>query len=190
MTQFSIRIALSVLIGMAVLYTDSLASDISKTLQSFGGGPVKVRLYTDYFCGPCRAVEPELEPIISKLVANNKINLTFIDTPIHKQSALYARYFLYATAGMQKFEDILRVRSVLFEAAKENVTDGRALEAYLKQRWVLLGPFDEGPIFALRNAHLKSDNISSTPSCVVERQDKKEFYKGAGDIVNALKRLE
>ena len=38
---------------------------------SFGEGPVRVRLYTDYFCGPCRAMEPELEPLLVELVKKN-----------------------------------------------------------------------------------------------------------------------
>jgi protein-disulfide isomerase len=55
-------------------------------MTSFGAGKIKVTLYSDYFCGPCRAAEPRIEPIIKTLVQNNKINITFIDVPFHKYS--------------------------------------------------------------------------------------------------------
>ena len=37
-------------------------------LPSFGQGKVQVRLYTDYFCGPCSHMEPKIEPLLKDLV--------------------------------------------------------------------------------------------------------------------------
>ena len=52
---------------------------------SFGKGSVDVRIYTDYFCGPCRAEEAEVMALITELVEKNLIRVTFIDTPIHRR---------------------------------------------------------------------------------------------------------
>ena len=50
-------------------------------LPSFGNGAIKVVLYADYFCPPCRGIEPQLEPLITDLMKTGKINLIFVDTP-------------------------------------------------------------------------------------------------------------
>jgi len=36
-------------------------------LPAFGGGAVEVRVYTDYFCGPCGAEEQEVIAVITEL---------------------------------------------------------------------------------------------------------------------------
>ena len=68
-------------------------------LPPFGSGTIKVRLYTDYFCPPCRDMEPDLEPLLLDLVKDGTIHLTFIDVPTSQHTTLYARYFLYALGG-------------------------------------------------------------------------------------------
>jgi protein-disulfide isomerase len=190
MAKFVIRIVLSVWIVFGILCVQGFAGGTAEILTSFGTGPVKVRLYTEYFCNPCMNMEPQLEPIIRKLVGTNKINLTFIDVPLFEYSRFYGQSFLYATKGMNELEHTLRVRALLFDAARKNIPDPAALERYLQQKAVNLQVVDTGPIFAARDVYLRSDNIRSTPSCVIERGDKKELYKGDKDIMNALKRLE
>jgi hypothetical protein len=74
--------------------TPSYSGDF--VIPTFGEGKANVRLYTDYFCPPCRAMEPDAEPLLAELVKKNKIALTFIDTPLYQYSSLYARYYLYA----------------------------------------------------------------------------------------------
>ena len=52
-----------------------------EVLPTFGQGEIQVILYTDYFCPPCRSMEPDVEPILKDLMKTGKINLTFVDTP-------------------------------------------------------------------------------------------------------------
>lgn len=120
----------------AVLFEGSTtalyAEDI--LLSSFGVGQIKVRLYTDYFCNPCRALEPKLEPLIATLVKKSIINIMFIDTPLHPETPLYTKYFLYILNEKHEFDYALRARVALFEAAKNHVKEKEKLEAFLKKR--------------------------------------------------------
>lgn len=156
---------------------------------SFGEGTVKVRLYTDYFCGPCRAMEPELEPLLIKLVKKNAVTLTFIDAPIYQYSSLYARYYLYAMNARKDFEQALAARSALFEAAGEKLSETSKIEAHLRQKNVQFKTFDVGPLLSVLSGFLKEDKINATPTCVIENGPKKETYKGSGQIIPALKQL-
>ena len=157
-------------------------------LSSFGKGPVQVRLYTDYFCGPCRALEPKLEPTIRSLVKKGVISITFIDTPVHPQTALYARLFLYALNQNRSFDEALRARSVLFSASRQKIKDKDQLEAFVTGMGIKIKPFDTRPVFAVFSGFLKEDAINATPTCVIYRDDKKEKVTGS-EILNALERL-
>lgn len=164
------------------------AADAS--LPSFGGGKVKVRLYADYFCPPCRDMETDLEPVIRELVDDGVIDLTFTDTPFYEYSSLYVRYFLYAINEKKNLERALYVRRSLIEAAKGMVCSAEKLEAFLKEKKIALKPFDPKPVFETMSGYLKKDLIDATPSCVIEKDGKKNKYVGAGDIIGALSRLK
>jgi len=158
-------------------------------LPSFGEGKVKVRLYSDYFCPPCRDMEPGIEPVITDLVRDNTITLTFVDTPFHRYSSLYARCFLYAINEKKDLEHALSVRRALIEAAKNGLDTPDKLETFLKKEGVALKPFDPGPTFKVFSRHLKEDAIDATPSCVIEADGKTKKYGGPGNIIDALKGL-
>jgi thiol-disulfide isomerase/thioredoxin len=158
-------------------------------ITSFGTGKVKVRLYTDYFCVPCRAVEPRIEALLKNLVKKNLINITFVDTPFHKSSSMYARYFLFTLNENRNFEHALSVREALFEAAKENLSEMDKLEDYLKKKGIKFVSFDVKPVFLNLERSLREDNIDATPSCVIERNGKKDVFKGGDNIVKALEGL-
>ncbi len=175
-------------------------------ITSFGGGNVKVRFYTDYFCGPCRAAEPKIEPVLMNLVNKNIINLTFIDTPFHRYSSLYAKYFLFILNEKRDFSYTLSVRTMLFDAAQtlseapkeiragvekteKPPTESEKLEGYLKKKGIRFKPFDERPVFTLFERYLREDKINSTPACVIERNGKKEMFKGGDDILKGLQGL-
>lgn len=159
-------------------------------ITSFGNGKITVRLYADYFCGPCSFLEPQLEVVIKKLVKNDVVNVTFIDVPFHKYSSMYVKHFLYALNEKRNLEHTLKVRTVLFNAAKERITDTSGLESYLKKNGIAIKPFDEKYIYDVFERYInREDKINATPSCVIIRGDKKETYKGAKDIINALEGL-
>ncbi|MEW6161879.1 MAG: thioredoxin domain-containing protein [Nitrospirota bacterium] len=158
-------------------------------LPSFGTGKIKVRLYTDYFCGPCRSLEPRLEEIITDLVKKNIINITFVDTPIHPQTNLYARYFLYVLNENKKLNHALEARAALFEAAKNKITKKEKLEEFLKKRNIGFRPFEVASTFSLLNSYFKEDKINATPMCVISNGEKKNFT-GADEIIQALEHLK
>jgi thiol:disulfide interchange protein DsbA len=157
-------------------------------LPSFGTGKTQVRLYTDYFCGPCSALEPRLEKVITDLVKKGVITITFIDTPIHKHSSLYAMYFLYVLNEKKEFTHALRAREILFEAAKNKITEKKKLEEILKKRGIRFKPFDVKPSFNIYNNYFQEDKIDATPTCVISNGEKKSFT-GVEDIIKALERL-
>jgi uncharacterized membrane protein len=157
-------------------------------LPSFGNGHVKVRLYTDYFCKPCSALEPKLEPLINDLVKKGIVNITFIDTPVHKETTLYAKYFLYILQEKKELNFALRARAILFEAAKQNITYSKKLEAFIQQKGLRLKLFDVKSALGVLSSYLNEDSIKSTPACIIENKGKKERFTG-DDIVKAIEDL-
>ena len=158
---------------------------------TFGKGQTDVRIYTDYFCGPCRAEEAEVMALITELVEKNLIRVTFIDTPIHKETVLYAGYFLSALNAKDK-GDIRRavtLRAALFEAAAEKITEREALEIFLKKKGITLRPFDTAPVFKIYGNYLNEDRINATPSCVIVGPQGKQTLVGRDDTVKALQGL-
>lgn len=153
---------------------------------SFGNGPMKVRLYADYFCGPCRSLEPQLDNVISDLVKRNVINIAFVDTPFHTYSPLYVRYFLYILHERKDLKHAMFARKVLFEAARLMITDKEGLEEFLHKKGIKIKPFDVKPTFNILQGYLKEDKINSTPTCVIYSGEKKEIFNGATDIIKAL----
>ncbi|HEX7627777.1 MAG TPA: hypothetical protein VF354_02510, partial [Candidatus Methanoperedens sp.] len=67
-----------ILTGWIVVGSGS-AQELNMPFPSYGTGPVEVRLYTDYFCPPCRAMEPDVEPLLRDLLKKNAIHLTLVD---------------------------------------------------------------------------------------------------------------
>jgi thiol:disulfide interchange protein DsbA len=158
-------------------------------IPTFGQGRVNVRLYTDYFCPPCRAMEPDVEPLLADLIEKNRINVTFIDTPFYQYSSLYAKYYLYAMNDKSEFEHALATRAALVEGAKQNINERGRIEMLLADKGTRIKPFDARPVFDVFGRFLKEDGITSTPTCVIEKNAKKEKVSGKADIINALKGL-
>jgi len=163
---------------------------------TLGTGKIKVRLYTDYYCAPCRAFEPKAEPVIADLVRRNIITITFIDAPFHTHSSLYTRYFLYIFREKKDPAYVFRARNVLFEASKESpkegiqsITEPDKLEAFLTRHNIRFSLYDVKPVFATLKSYLEEDRIMETPSCVIINGNKREFYRGGADILKALTAL-
>ena len=158
-------------------------------LLSFGKGQIQVKLYADYFCGPCRKLEPKIEYLISDLVKRGSITITFIDAPFHKYSSLYTKYFLYILNEKKDISRALKARTVLFEGAKDNIFEGEKLETFLQKQGIKFKPFDVKPVFTVLQNYLREDSITSTPTCVIVDNNKKEVFAGTDNIVKALENI-
>jgi thiol:disulfide interchange protein DsbA len=170
------------------------AEEQNPPFPSYGSGPVEVRLYTDYFCPPCRAMEPAVEPLLKDLLKKNAIRLTLVDVPFSQHTLLYARNFLYAIKENNDLEHAFRVRNVLLEAStQKDVTTQERIEALFKEKGIpfsiFFATFDAKPAFDRYNALLKEDNINATPTCVVIKNGQKKAFVGGPNIINALKAL-
>lgn len=188
-------ITISVLLGFLffLLFFEGFARPVladNLLMPTFGNGKTKVRIYTDYFCGPCERLEPKLESILVRLVRKNIANVTFIDTPIHAPTPTYARYFLFILNEKNDFDYALRMRAILFEAARSNITQREKLEEYLVKNQVKFKQLDTAPAFTALNQYLKEDGIDSTPTVVIYEGENKGVYRGAADILKGLELLK
>jgi hypothetical protein len=174
----------------ALLVLAAPAHAAKTEVPSFGKGRIEVRLYTDYFCGPCSRMEPRVEALLSDLVKRDAVTLTFVDTPIHRFTPIYAKYFLYILNNDRAFAHVLQYRALLFEAAKGKIESGEKLEEFLKEKDVPFTRTNPGPILAGFSSLITEDGIRSTPSCVIIKDGQKGVYVGDTDIVKALEQLQ
>jgi thiol:disulfide interchange protein DsbA len=156
----------------------------------YGTGPIQVRIYTDYFCPPCRAMEPSVEPMLQEQLQRNAITLTFIDVPFHRLTPLYAKHFLYALKVKNDPAHAFLVRNVLIAATadRQMTTEARIAELF-KSKGIPHTVFEARSVFDRYNALIREDQISATPTCVIVKGGKKEKFTGGPDIIAALKRL-
>lgn len=186
-----LKVLFTTLIAGLFLQSSASGREQEAPFPMFGSGAVEVRLYTDYFCPPCRALEPDVEPVLKNLMKKNSIRLTLVDVPFNSNSPLYARYFLFTLSKNHDVEYAIHVRNILFDAAarKDSVTSEQ-LEILLKSKGVAYEPRDTKPVFNRYNALIKEDKIDATPTCVIIRAGKKEKFVGGPDIIKALKGLK
>lgn len=179
-----------ILAGLIVA-VDGSAKERNSPFPSYGSGSVEVRIYSDYFCPPCRAMEPVVDPILKDLLKKNVIRLTLVDAPFHPHTALYARYFLYALKKNNDVDHAFRVRNILVEAStNKSITTQERIEAIFKEKGIPYAVFDVKPVFYRYNALLTEDNINTTPTCVIIKSGQKKTFVGGPDVVNALKSLQ
>ncbi|MEK7373778.1 MAG: thioredoxin domain-containing protein [Thermodesulfobacteriota bacterium] len=158
-------------------------------VPAFGSGPVQVRIYTDYFCGPCRAEETEVMALLTELVEKKLIRVTFIDTPIHQETVLYAGYFLAMVNAKREFSQAVAARAALFEAAGKKIREKEAMEAFLKKKELPFLLFDTASVFKIFSNYIKEDRINSTPTCVIVGLKGKQVLNGSNAIPQALRSL-
>jgi thiol:disulfide interchange protein DsbA len=179
-----------ILAGLIVA-VDGSAAELNSPFPSYGSGPVEVRIYSDYFCSPCRAMEPAVNPILKELLKKKSIRLILVDTPFHPHTSLYARYFLYALKANSDVDHAFRVRDILFEASTNNSnTTQERIEALFKEKWIPHAVLNEKSAFDGYKALLKEDKINATPTCVIIKNGQKKAFVGGPDIINALKSLQ
>ena len=171
-----------ILTGLIVAGIGS-AAEQDPPFPSYGSGPVEVRLYTDYFCPPCRAMEPAVEPLLKDLLKKNAILLTLVDVHFSQHTFLYAKNFLFALKENNDLEHAFRVRNILLEAStKKDVTTQERIEALFKEKGipfsVFFPVFDAKPAYDRYNALIKEDKINATPTCVVIQNGQKKAFVG------------
>lgn len=189
---------ITVILAMFILFpqaaqpsgTTAGMAPMNMFLLSFGRGPVHAKLYSDYFCGACKALEPNLEYRITDLVRRDIITITFVDVPMHRHSAMYARYFLYILNDKKEIGRALKARSALFEAAQQNITDKDRLEEFLAKKGFKMKPFDVSSVFTVLQGYLREDKINATPTCVTSSDDKKELHRGVASITKMFEGLK
>jgi len=161
----------------------------AQALPSFGRGDIKVRLYTDYFCGPCRAVEPEAETLLYELVRKDRINLTFIDMPIHRPTPVYTAYYLSLSQRERGLDRILRIRETLFQAAEKRIEENSTLHDYLHRAGFDVQGVDEKTGAADIAKYLLEDQVDGTPTLIVVQGNKKVKYLGRAEVIKGLQSL-
>ena len=164
--------------------TPSFAAEPLKPV--FGNGRIHVRLYSDYFCGPCSKLDPEIAGPIATLVKKNSIRVTFVDTPVHQHTSLYVRYFLYALNEKKDIDYANKVRHALFLAAAMNITEREKLEEHLKKSGITYKIYDPAPTFNFLTGYLTEDKIRSTPTAVILDSGRKTVVRGSADIARAI----
>jgi thiol-disulfide isomerase/thioredoxin len=163
------------------------------SIPSYGNGHHEVLIFSDYFCPPCQALEPKLEPVLDELYKKGSVRITFVDTPMHKETPLFAKFYLYAAKATPDYRAAMRARQVLFAlAGKENVfwMDERIEEAFRKEK-IAFTPFDFRPVQPALNGLIKQHRVDATPTCVILSPGAKaQKYTGAGDILKGLTSLQ
>lgn len=182
-----------IIVMAAFILAYCLANEIGAEenyFPTFGNGSIQVRLYTDYFCPPCRDMEPVIEPLLIDLMKEGSIQLTFIDVPTSRYTVLYANYFLFALGAKKDIDSAIKTRRILFAAAEKKIHEGGQLVGFLKERGVQFKAVDPYPVFNFWNNYMQEDQVQSTPVCVIIYGDKKETYRGNIDVPRAIEKLK
>jgi thiol-disulfide isomerase/thioredoxin len=179
---------------LVFVYSVAPAAGAEKeAVPSYGQGPHEVLIFSDYFCPPCQALEPNLEPVLDALYKQGSVKITFVDTPMHRETPLFAKFYLYAAKAAPDYRAAVRARQVLFAlAGKENVIwmDERIEDAFRKEK-IAFTPFDFRTAQPELNRLIREHRVDSTPTCVILSPGKKaKKYTGAGDILKGLTSLQ
>jgi thiol-disulfide isomerase/thioredoxin len=188
--EYAAKLILGVVLFLFIFGIAGTVSAQEMSLFSFGKGKTQVRLYADYFCGPCSNLEPKIEYLVSDLVKRNIITITFIDAPFHKYSSLYAKYFLYILSDKKEIGHALKARAALFEAAKIPIQEEEKLEVFLQKKGFNFKIFDTTPVFAILQNFIREDKLNATPTCVIFDGKKREAFHNGEDILKALEKLK
>jgi len=157
-------------------------------VPTIGSGPYELYIFTDYFCGPCQTLEPELDSTLRDLIARKSVKITFIDIPVHRQTTLYNRYFLYAANAAGSSRDLLFARQELFALARRDAAaNEKKIVSLFKKRNISFKVYDLKTVYPEFNRIIKQFNVRSTPTCVVKYSPTDvRTYSGISQIRNGL----
>ena len=158
----------------------------------YGNGPIEIRLYTDYFCPPCRGMKPNVDPLLRDLVQRNKIKLALIDVPMSRQSADYAKEYLNCLHYYSRDLETAITLKTHFNYAAEN---GFRIESYLHSAGIEHDqPFKDllSTVLSYYNEKIREDQVRATPTCVIcnyPARGSKRSYVGGKQILEALNEI-
>ena len=154
--------------------------------------PARFSSSRDYFCPPCQALEPKLEPVLDALYKQGHVRIRFVDTPMHKETPLFAKFYLFAAKAAPDYRSAMRARQVLFAlAGKEDVLwmDERIEGAFRKEK-IAFTPFDFRTAQPELNRLIREHRVDSTPTCVIKYSDSDtKKYVGEMEILKGLAAL-
>ncbi len=188
----ALAMAISSVLALVVLSIAYGASRNQPVYPIYGNGPIEVRLYTDYFCPPCRGMKPNVDSLLRDLVQKNKIKLALIDVPMSRQSADYAKEYLNCLHYYSHdLETAISLKSH-FNYAAEN---GYRIEWYLNSAGIehAKGSKDLlSTVLSYYKEKIREDRIRATPTCVVRNypaSGSKRSYVGGKQILEALNEI-
>jgi len=189
---FSLLGYLTVFFTFSGFVTPAYGQDSTNSIPSLGKGKYEIVMFADYFCPPCRRIDTKAEPLFKELLATGKVKITFVDVPFHKETPIYAKYYLYAANAKSDANNILHARKILFDAAQDkHIQTEDALVIYLNEQKILWKTMDEKSIFSIMSSMIKENKIDSTPTCVIKysRTNIKK-YVGDDKIWDGLKQIK
>lgn len=189
---FSLLGYLFVLLFFSGSVTPAYGDEIANRIPSLGNGKYEIVFFADYFCPPCKSIDNRAEPVLKELLAAGKVKITFADVPFHKETPVYAKYYLYAANANIGADNIFHVRKLLFEAAQiKNIEKENVLSAYLSEQKIALKPFNEKLVFPALTTLIKIHDVRATPSCIIQysAKDVRKFV-GEKDIWSGLMALK
>lgn len=165
----------------------SAAKDNPQDLFSHGSGPIEVLMFTDYYCPPCRSIEPYLETALENLHRLG-VKITFVDKPIHSITPIFSKYFLYASKVAHNFGEVLKARSALFAIADgDTIHSERDLLQRIKEKEIPYALMDPAPIFNQWSQIIEQFEVRSTPTCIVLKPDRPQIkYVGSRQIPQGI----
>ena len=157
-------------------------------VPSYGSGKYELIIFTDYFCPPCQAMESEIDPAVKEFLSGGGVRVTFVDLPIHKETRLYARYYLYAAKAAKNYENVLNARRVLFSLARNHTAQTEdELKKALKAEGIPIAVYDLSPVYPALNKIINKYQAQSTPTCVIKyASDDIRKYTGTFEIRDGL----
>jgi uncharacterized membrane protein len=157
-------------------------------VPSYGYGRYELIIFTDYFCPPCQAIESEIDPAVKEFLSRGGVRVTFVDLPIHKETRLFARYYLYAAKAAKNYENVLHARRVLFSLARNHAAKAEdELKAALKAEGIPIAVYNLSPVYPALNKIINKYQAKSTPTCVIKySSDDIRKYTGTFEIRDGL----
>ena len=157
-------------------------------VPSYGSGRYELIIFTDYFCPPCQLMESEIDPAVKEFLSRGGVRVTFVDLPLHKETRLFAQYFLYAANAVRRYEKILEARRVLFSLARNHAAQSEdELKVALHAEGVPIAVYDLTPVYPALNKIINTYKVKSTPTCVIKyANDDIRTYTGTFEIRNGL----